>query len=88
MRGQTVTWVGPSYLQKLRNMTVFLGPIAGIVACDYWLVKKKHIDIPALYDPRGRYSYIHGVNWRAAVAFFLALPRDYRVLHKALVLAV
>jgi NCS1 family nucleobase:cation symporter-1 len=59
-------------LTFLSGCAVFLGPIAGIMACDYWLVKKKHIDIPALYDPRGRYTYVRGVNWRAAVAFFVS----------------
>ena len=27
--------------------------------------------VPALYDPNGRYRYIAGCNWRAAVAFLL-----------------
>jgi hypothetical protein len=24
---------------------------------DYWIVKKRRYDVPALYDPRGIYSY-------------------------------
>lgn len=51
---------------------VFLAPIAGILASDYWLVKKRNIDVPALYDPRGRYRYnLTGINWRALVAFIV-----------------
>ncbi len=41
------------------------------MAADYWLVKRTEFDIPALYDPLGRYRYISGFNWRAAVAFLV-----------------
>ncbi len=52
---------------------VFLAPISGIIACDFWLVKKREFDIPALYDPYGRYRYWAGINWRALVAFLFAV---------------
>lgn len=52
---------------------VFLAPIAGIMAADFWLVKSQNIDVPALYDPAGRYRYIGGCNWRAAAAFLVAV---------------
>ena len=29
----------------------------GILFCDYWLVKRKRYDVPALYDPKGIYLY-------------------------------
>lgn len=45
----------------------FLAPIAGILFSDYWIVKKRRYDVPALYDPKGMYSYWHGINWRALV---------------------
>lgn len=46
--------------------------MAGILVADFWLVKKTHYDIPALYDPFGRYRYagaLPGFNWRAFIAF-------------------
>lgn len=43
------------------------------MAADYWLIKRRRIDVPALYDPRGRYRYFHGVNWQGLVAFLLAV---------------
>ena len=52
---------------------VFLAPIAGIISSDFWIVKKQEFDIPALYDPYGRYRYWHGLNWRALVAFLFAV---------------
>ncbi|KAI1652546.1 permease for cytosine/purines, uracil, thiamine, allantoin-domain-containing protein [Daldinia decipiens] len=60
-----------TFLAFMSGYAVFLGPIAGIMASDYWLVKKRQIDIPSLYDPDGRYRYVGGCNWRAAVAFIV-----------------
>lgn len=52
---------------------VFLAPIAGILASDYWLIKKQNMDVPALYNPDGRYSYFHGFNWRAVAAMLISV---------------
>lgn len=62
-----------TFLAFMGGYAVFLAPIAGIMASDFWLVKKQHIDVPALYDPHGRYSYWNGINWRAAIAFLTAV---------------
>ncbi|KAH8160366.1 hypothetical protein CIB48_g7878 [Xylaria polymorpha] len=58
-------------LAFLGGYAVFLGPLAGIMTADFWLVKGRKVDIPALYNPDGRYRYIGGCNWRAAVAFIV-----------------
>ncbi|KIH91075.1 cytosine-purine permease [Sporothrix brasiliensis 5110] len=60
-----------TFLAFMGGYSVFLGPMAGIIAADFWLVKRGHIDIPALYDPHGRYRFFLGVNWRAFVAFIV-----------------
>ncbi|KAI1333923.1 NCS1 nucleoside transporter [Xylariaceae sp. FL0016] len=60
-----------TFLAFMGGYAVFLGPMAGIMAADYWVIKKKHIDIPSLYNPHGRYHYVAGCNWRAAVAFIV-----------------
>lgn len=62
-----------TFLDFMGGYAVFLAPIAGIMASDYWLVKHQNYDVPALYDPNGRYHYWHGVNWRAAVALVTAV---------------
>ncbi|MFP5021665.1 NCS1 family nucleobase:cation symporter-1 [Pseudonocardia phyllosphaerae] len=48
-----------------------LGPLFGIVAADYWLVRRGRIDVPGLYTdrPGTTYHYRSGVNVRAVVAF-------------------
>lgn len=61
-----------TFLAFMSGYSVFLAPIAGILASDYWLVKKQKIDIPALYDPDGRYRFWYGINWRALLAFLVA----------------
>ena len=50
-----------------------MGPIAGILISDFYLVRKKKLDIRAMYDPNGRYRYYHGWNWRAWLTFFTAV---------------
>ncbi|CAK7268765.1 hypothetical protein SEPCBS57363_003258 [Sporothrix epigloea] len=59
------------FLAFMGGYSVFLAPLASILAVDFWLVKRCHIDIPALYDPHGRYRYTKGCNWRAFVAFIV-----------------
>ena len=66
-----------SLLNFMAALGVFLAPIAALLASDYWLVKKRAIDVPALYRRRARYSYGNtvGTNWRAVVAFLIgAVP--------------
>ncbi|KAL6242152.1 hypothetical protein RBB50_011064 [Rhinocladiella similis] len=63
-----------TFLAFMGGYAVFLAPMAGIIASDYWIVKRQHVDVPALYDPRGRYRYNStGINWRAMLAFLLAV---------------
>ncbi len=63
-----------TFLAFMGGYAVFLAPMAGIIASDYWIVKRQHMDVPALYDPHGRYRYnVTGINWRAMLAFLLAV---------------
>jgi NCS1 family nucleobase:cation symporter-1 len=51
-----------------------MGAIAGIMICDYWVLRRQRLDLRALFDPRGKYSYGGlGVNWRAIVALVVAI---------------
>jgi NCS1 family nucleobase:cation symporter-1 len=46
----------------------FLGPIAGVMICDYFVVRKKIILVEDLYVRRGFYEFANGINWRAMAA--------------------
>ncbi len=50
-----------------------LGPLAGIVIVDYWIVRRAKLDSAALYDPGGRYTYRSGWNPAALAAFLLGI---------------
>jgi NCS1 family nucleobase:cation symporter-1 len=49
----------------------FLGPIAGVMICDYFVIRKKIILVEDLYRRGGFYEFTHGVNWRAVAALML-----------------
>jgi NCS1 family nucleobase:cation symporter-1 len=46
----------------------FLGPIAGVMICDYFVVRQKIILVEDLYQRRGFYEFANGINWRAMAA--------------------
>ena len=46
----------------------FLGPIAGVLICDYFLVRNKTLAVEDLYRRGGLYEYSRGFNWQAIAA--------------------
>jgi NCS1 family nucleobase:cation symporter-1 len=50
-----------------------MGAIAGILICDYWLLRKQRLNLEGLFDPNGPYSYGRGYNLRAIVALLVAI---------------
>src|ERR1700682_4361639 len=46
----------------------FLGPIAGVLICDYFIVRKKFLIVEDLYQRNGQYEYSRGFNWTAVAA--------------------
>jgi NCS1 family nucleobase:cation symporter-1 len=46
----------------------FLGPIAGVLICDYFVVRKKFLIVEDLYQRNGQYEYSRGFNWTAVAA--------------------
>ncbi len=46
----------------------FLGPIAGALICDYFLIRKKMLLPEDLYRRGGQYEYSRGFHWQAIVA--------------------
>jgi len=45
-----------------------LGSIAGVLIADYWLVRKKQLELGDLYRREGAYTFNGGWNWRAVIA--------------------
>jgi len=46
----------------------FLGPIAGVLICDYFLIRKKTLLPEDLYRRDGQYEYSRGFHWQAIAA--------------------
>jgi NCS1 family nucleobase:cation symporter-1 len=46
----------------------FLGPIAGVLICDYFVIRKKNLSTQDLYQRGGLYEYSRGVNWQAVAS--------------------
>jgi nucleobase:cation symporter-1, NCS1 family len=61
----------------LVGYSALLGPVAGIMVADYFLIRGTHLDVMSLYHRDGPYYYARGFNPRAIVALvvgvFLAL---------------
>ena len=45
-----------------------LGPVAGIMVSDYFLIRKTELDVNSLYHADGAYHYSKGINPRALLA--------------------
>jgi NCS1 family nucleobase:cation symporter-1 len=52
----------------LVGCSALLGPIAGIMICDYYLVRRRQIAVEDLYRRGGAYEYFYGFNPRAIIA--------------------
>jgi len=50
-----------------------LGSVGGVLIADYYLVRGRRLDLPALYTRGGRYWYAAGVNPRAMIALVLGV---------------
>src|SRR5262245_6444456 len=55
----------------LGGYAAFLGPVAGIMICDYFLIRRRELRVDDLYLRGGLYEYSRGFNWRAMVALAL-----------------
>src|SRR5205085_5670170 len=65
--------VGAYIFTWLIGYSGLMGAIAGILICDYWVLRRQRLDLAGLFEPKGRYSYEGGFNWRALVALVLAI---------------
>jgi len=59
-------------LDEISGFLIFvsglLGPVLGILLCDYYVIKNKELNLSALYQKNGEYSYKSGFNPAAMIA--------------------
>jgi NCS1 family nucleobase:cation symporter-1 len=57
----------------LVGCSALLGPIAGIMICDYYILRRRHLMLEDLYRRGGRYEYRSGFNGKAILALVLGI---------------
>jgi len=55
----------------LGGYAAFLGPVAGIMICDYFVIRRRVLVVDDLYLRGGAYEYSRGFNWLAVLALAL-----------------
>ncbi|MBC7263819.1 MAG: putative hydroxymethylpyrimidine transporter CytX [Chloroflexi bacterium] len=64
-------------LAQYEGFLLFIGsvfsPLFGILAADYFVLRKRRYEVNELYRPKGLYWYNQGVNWRAVLAWALGI---------------
>ena len=64
-QGYIFTW--------LIGYSALLGPVAGIMIADYFIHRRKKLNVAALYDPDGEYRFTGGFSLVGLAAFVLAV---------------
>ncbi len=55
----------------LVGSSALLGPVAGVMIADYYIIRKRRLQVDALYIRGGVYEYTGGINYRAIAALAL-----------------
>jgi len=64
---------GGAYFNWMNAYGTILAPVAAIFIADYFIVKKKRVDVAGLFiGDSGRYWYNGGINWAAIIAWLAA----------------
>ena len=82
----------PDLIEQAQRWITHLGnigaPLTGVVLADYLVVQRQRFDVAALFDPRGRYRYVKGVNVAAVLAIAGAVAVYYLASHSWLKVVV
>jgi nucleobase:cation symporter-1, NCS1 family len=70
MPWRLVNDMGAYIFTWLIGYSALLGPIVGIMLCDYFLIRKTKINTDDLYDSEGPY---HGINIRAMIVLVISI---------------
>jgi NCS1 family nucleobase:cation symporter-1 len=73
MPWQLMSSMGAYIFTWLIGYSGLMGAIGGIMICDYFLLRSKHLELVELFKANGIYSYSSGFNWRAIFALVVAI---------------
>ncbi|KAI7774504.1 NCS1 nucleoside transporter [Diaporthe eres] len=68
-----IQYSAASFSSFLGGYSLFLGSVAGIIVCDYWICRARSLRVSSLYDPKGTHYYTMGINPRAVIAFIFGI---------------
>ena len=58
----------------LNTMSAVLGAVCGIMICDYYILRKRKLNVKDLYDENGQYKYYNNWNPAGIIALACAIP--------------
>ncbi|MEI5908442.1 NCS1 family transporter [Bacillus spongiae] len=56
-----------------------LSAIVGILVSDYYILRRRRVNVPDLYEKEGQFNYMKGVNLAGFVAWFLGAVASYYI---------
>lgn len=64
-----------SFTTYLSSYSVFLSSIAGVICCDYYIVRKGYLEVKQLYSGKKTdpYYYTLGIHWRGYAAYIAGI---------------
>ncbi len=65
--------VGAYIFTWLIGYSALMGGVAGVMIADFYLVRKRKLDLEGLYRTDGPYTFSAGFNWAGIVAFALGV---------------
>ncbi|KAK0127621.1 hypothetical protein ONS96_007148 [Cadophora gregata f. sp. sojae] len=78
-----IQYSAASFSAFLGGYGMFLGPIAGIMMADFWFLRNRHLNLASLYRHPDIYSFFHGFNLRAFLAFACGIAPNLGGLARA-----
>jgi nucleobase:cation symporter-1, NCS1 family len=63
-------------LDQLFNFLGYYGAtmsaLAGVMICDYYIIRKRRLNVQDLYNPEGQFRFDKGVNWAGMLAWLIS----------------
>jgi purine-cytosine permease-like protein len=73
----------PELIEEAQNWFTHLGnvaaPLTGVIIADYAIIKRSRLDVPGLFDPKGPYRYLAGLNPASLLATAAGVAVFYTV---------
>ncbi|CAD0019310.1 unnamed protein product, partial [Aureobasidium pullulans] len=68
-----IQYSAKSFSSFLGGYALFLGALAGIIITDFWICRRRSLDVRALYKKHDVHHFTAGFNIRAFIAFFCGI---------------